>query len=268
MHFQRTRIGSFGAAATIAAVAAVGLPAGAVTTAPQIRHLVYSFTWGTTSETEVHISGIPDSASGGGGSGGMSVTPPSSTGSPSGMASFGGGASDKGTITVDVLRQQPDTGLVVNISEQAIGQRTALATTCVSYGDLTVVCDPNKKINAEELTLLRLLGSNFVDPNQLDVNRHWQRQQQAGASSSTTDFTISKNANGAMTITESRVERDSSGARPQTSNITGTIGYDFGRTIPTSIDEYTILRAEVGEQYQTVKSETVLQLQSDSSAKP
>jgi hypothetical protein len=131
-----------------------------------------------------------------------------------------------------------------------------------------VVCDPNKKINSEELALLRLLGSNFVDPNQLDAKRHWQRQQQSGTSSSVSDFTISKNANGVMTIDESRVEKDSAGARPQTSNVSGTIGYDLGRTVPTSIDESTILRSEQGDEYQTVKTETVLQLQSDSSAKP
>jgi hypothetical protein len=256
--------------ATVAAIVVVAssvLPARAVTTVPQVRHLVYSFTWGTTNSTEVHTSGMSDSASGMSGSGGgMAATPPTSGGAPSGIASYGGGANDRGTITVDVLRQQPDNGLVVNISEQAIERRSAPVATCVVYGDLTVVCDPNKKINAEELTLLRLLGSNFVDPNQLDAKQHWQRQQQGGTGTSTSDFTISKNANGIMTISESRVEKDGAGARPQMSDVTSTIGYDFGRTIPTSIDEYTILRSEQGEQYQTVKSQTVLQLQSDSSA--
>lgn len=135
------------------------------------------------------------------------------------------------------------------------------------YGDLTVVFDPSKKITFEELTLLRLLGSNFVDPNQLDAKRHWQRQQQSGASSSVSDFTISKNANGVITIAETRLEKDGAGARPQTSDVTGTIGYDSGRTIPTSVEESTILRSEQGDEYQTVTTETVLQLQSDSSAK-
>jgi hypothetical protein len=248
------------------AMAAVGVPGRAVTTVPQVRHLIYSFTWGTTNQTEVHTSGMPDSASGGGGSGGMLVAVPGSTGSASGISSFGGGASDRGTITVDVMRQQSDGGLVVNVSEQATERRSAPVATCVAYGDLTVVCDPNKKITVEELTLLRLLGSNFVDPSQLDAARHWRRQQQTGTSSSTSDFTIAKNANGMMTIDETRVETDATGARPQTSEVTGTIAYDFARTVPTSIDESTMMRSEQGEQYQTVKSQTDLQLQSDSSA--
>lgn len=253
---------SLGIGAAVAVLVATALPADAVTTTPQMRHLVYSFTWGASTTTEVHTSGMA-SVGNPNGAGGLS-----DHGSASGMASSSGGTSDHGTITVDVVRQQPDNGLVVNVSEQAVERRSAPVATCVVYGDLTVVCDPNKKITSEELTLLRLLGSNFVDPNQLDAKRHWQRQQQNGASSSLWDFTVSKNANGVMTINEAGLEKDTTGARPQTSDVTGTIGYDFGRTIPTSIEESTLLRSEQGDEYQTVKTETVLQLQSDFAANP
>lgn len=252
----------------VALALASTLPARAVTTSPTTRHLVYSFTWGTTNNTEVHTSGMSDSASGMSGSGGGTlVAPPTSGGVASGIASYGGGTDDKGTITVDVVREQPDNGLVLSITETAQSRRSAPTATCVVYGDTTVVCDSNKKINAEELTLLRFLGSNFVDPNALDAKRHWQTQQHGSSYSATADFTISTNANGIMRIDESSVAKDT-GARPQSSDVTGTIGYDFGRTIPTSIDEYSIIRSEQGEQYQTVKTQTVLQLQSDSSAKP
>jgi hypothetical protein len=255
----RQRFLAFGFAAAGIAAAALA-PAEAVTTTPQVRHLVYAFTWGTTNATEVHTSGIGMVGNPGAGMNG--------SGSASGTVSSSGGASDKGTITVDVVRQQPDNGLVVNISEQALERRSAPAATCVVFGDTTVVCDSSKKINAEELALLRFLGSNFVDPNQIDAKRHWQQRQESATRSAVADFTIAKNANGIMTIDEAGIIKDSAGARPQTSDVTGTIGYDFGRTVPTSIDEYSILRSEQGEQYQTVKTQTVLQLQSDSSAKP
>ncbi len=243
------------AAATFAGVA---LPAGAVTTAPQVRHLVYSFTWGTTNNTEVHTSGIGTVGNPGGA--GMN-----GSGSASGMVSSTGGASDKGTIVVDVLRAQPGNGLVVTVSEEAAERRSAPVATCVVFGDTTVVCDSTKKINAEELTLLRFLGSNFVDPNTIDAQQHWQERAQSSTRVATTDFTIAKNANGVMTIDESGTIRDTAGARPQTSDLTGTIGYDFGRTVPTSIDEYSIVRSEQGDQYATIKTQTVLQLTSDSS---
>ena len=246
------------AALGIALVTGTSPAARAVSSAPQVRQLVYSFTWGTTNATETHISGIAMTGNSMGMNGGSSG---------SGMVSSTGGASDHGTITVDVERQQPDKGVVVSISEQAVERRSAPAATCVVYGDLTVVCDPNKKINVEELALLRLLGSNFVDPSDLDAQRHWQRHQDAATSSYTSDFTISKNANGMMTINETAIQKDT-GARPGTSNVTGTIVYDFNRTIPTSLTEQTVLRSEQGEEYQTVTSETALQLVSDSSAVP
>ncbi|HEY1654908.1 MAG TPA: hypothetical protein VGF86_07340 [Candidatus Tumulicola sp.] len=254
----------FGAIVFAAVTLAAAVPAGAVTTSPTVRHVVYSFTWGNTSDTEVHTSGMSDSSAGGGGGAGA---PPGSSGNASGIASYGGGTGDKGTISVDFVRQQPDGGLVVSVAEQALERRSAPAATCVVYGDLTVVCDPNKKINAEELTLLRLLGANFVDPNALDAKRHWQRVQTGATTSSVFDFTIAKNANGIMTIDETSTSKDSSGGRPLTTEVNGTIGYDFGRTLPTSIDEYAIVHSEQGEQYQTIKTQTVLRLQSDT-AKP
>jgi co-chaperonin GroES (HSP10) len=239
---------------TLCCWAAATVPAAAVTAAPQVRRLVYAFTWGTTNTQEVHTSGMRDE--------GMASNL-GAGGSESGIAESSGGASDKGTITVDVIRSQPDDGLVVDVSETAQDTRSAEKARCVVFGDTTVVCDSSKKINAEELALLRLLGSNFVDPNRLDAARHWQLTQSRTGYSSTADYTIAKTAGGLMTIDETGVVKDSSGARPETTNITTTIGYDFGRTIPTSINEYTILRSEAGENYNTRKSQIVLQLQSD-----
>ena len=104
------------------------------------------------------------------------------------------------------------------------------------------------------------------DPNALDAARHWQRTQSGASNTTTSDFTIAKNANGIMTIDETRVEK-ATGARPVTSEITGTIVYDFSRTLPTSVTEASTMRSEQGEQYsRTVRQETTLQLQSDSSA--
>jgi len=232
---------------------AIGAPsaARAVTSAPQVRHLVYSFTWGTTNDTEMHTSGMEETGNVNGMKGGTSA---------SGMVSSTGGASDHGTIAIDVVRQQADKGVVLSVSETAVNRRSAAAATCVVYGDLTVVCDPNKKINEEELALLRMLGSDFIDPNDLDAQRHWQRRQ----NDATSDFTIAGNANGIMTISETRQEKQT-GARPLTSDVTGTIVYDFNRTVPTSIHEYTEMRSEQGEQYQTIKTETALELVSDTS---
>lgn len=218
-------------------------------TAPQ-RHLVYTFTYGVSTDRETHVSGMGSTMS--------------DAGPASGMVDNKGGSSDKGTIVVDVVNQQPDSGLVVIVSEQGQDTRRAEPATCVVFSDTTIICDPNKRVNAEELTLLRFLGAHFVDPNNLDTKSHWHVERD-GPTSTAADYTISKNNGGVMTIDEVRTVK-AGGSAPATSNINSTIGYDFNKSVPMSVTEYMIERSQQGEQYDIIKSETVLQLQSDSMA--
>jgi hypothetical protein len=220
----------------------------AAQTAAPLRHLVYSFTWGTTNDTQMQNSGMSES-------GGTSS---------SGMQDFNGSASDKGTITVDVAREQLDTGLVVSISEQAQTRRSSPPATCVVYSDTTVICDPNKHINAEEYTLLRFLGAHFVDPNQVDAKQHWHVERE-GRVSTVADYTISKNDSGKLSIGEVRVIKEQ-GANAQTTTFDTTIGYDFNHVVPTAISEQSTERSERDNQYVTVTTQTMLQLQTDSMA--
>lgn len=242
----------------VAALLAAFLPISAFaatmnTGTPPQRHLVYTFTYGVSTDKQMHSSGM----------GGSSMNP-SEGSSASGITDFTGGSSDKGTIVVDVVNEQPDSGLVVIVSEQGQDTRRAEPATCVVFSDTTIICDPNKRVNAEELTLLRFLGAHFVDPNNLDAKSHWHVERD-GPTSTSADYTISKNAGGVMTIDEVRTVK-ASGSKPATANINSTVGYDFNKNVPTSVTEYMIERSQQGEQYDTIKSETVLQLQSDSLA--
>jgi hypothetical protein len=235
----------------------VPCPAGAqatVATGP-IRHLVYTFTWGVGTDSERNTSGIAESG-GAAGTGDM--------GAPSGMVDSTAGTSDRGTIIVDVLREQPDTGLVVDVSEQARGRRSAPPATCVVFSDTTVICDPNKKVNAEELTLVQYLGVHFVDPDQLDARKHWHVERD-GPISTSADYTITKSNGPMLTISETRVVKEND-VHAQTTDANATIDYDFTRALPTHVRDYSIERMQAGNNYTTVTSETVLSLQSDSMA--
>lgn len=237
--------------ATVAFALLVPLDVLAQGAKPQ-RHLVYTFTWGTTTDLQMQSSGMTE---GGGTSG-------------SGMSDFGGGAQDKGTITVDVMREQPDRGLVISISEQAQGSRSAAPTTCVVFGNTNVICDPNGKMNVEELALVRLLGPTFIDPTQIDSKQHWHVQENAPDFTTASDFTISQNAGGILKIVETRTV-SGTGVRPYTRQVTATIAYDVSRTLPTSLAEDSTERSERANQYQAITSQTTLRLQSDSlAAKP
>jgi hypothetical protein len=213
------------------------------------RHLVYGFTFGTQSDLEVHSSGVD---AGGGASGG------------SGMTDFTGGVGDQGTITVDMLSQQSDGGIVIKVGEQAEKTRSEPAATCVVYPTTGVICDPNATINPEEMALIRFLAPTFVDPSRLDAKQHWKIDSSTPQYTLSSDFTIAKNAGGVMTIDESRVIHQQQ-PTIETTEVNATIGYDFNKSLPTSVSEYAIERSQAGMgQYDTVKTQTVLQLKSDS----
>lgn len=213
-----------------------------------IRHLAYAFDVALSTDETDHSSGI-------GGEG-------------SGVTDYRAGSGDKGTISVDVLAVQPDTGLVVRISEEARETRTAKPATCVIYGSSAPICDTSAKINEEELTLLRLLGRTFVDQGQIDANHHWQLAISSPAFSETSDFTIAGQSVGILKITGQRVSK-TEGARGSRTTTNLQIDYDQNKLVPTLVKEDSVMRQSIGMgRDNRVASMTTLTLVSDSMAAP
>jgi hypothetical protein len=185
-----------------------------------------------------------------------------------GISHYGGYLDDKGTMTVQVVGTEQDGGLVVNISEAGQQVRRASAATCVVYGNTRVLCDPNKTVYTEEYTLLRFLGGKFVDPSQLDANKHWAL---TGLSSPglavSADYSLNSNDNGQMEIGEKRIVK-ASGAGHLTTDIEAKIGYDFNRSLPVSVNEYAAQYTDGGlKGTSTTIYQTTLQLVSDTAGK-
>jgi hypothetical protein len=236
---------AFVAGLIAALVFAARVPA-AADTAP-VRHLVYSFTYGSQQS--------------------MTARDATTISAGSNISHYGGSLGDKGTMTVDVISEQADKGLIVSISEQGENTRKAPPATCVVYGNTSVICDPNKTVNPEEYALLRFLASNFVDPNQLDAKQHWKVTQNGDGMSVFADYTIETNAGGIMAISETR-KITQAAPRSMTTNVQTKIGYDFNRLLPTSVDEYVTQRTDAGAQgTSTTIYQTTLKLVSDSMAK-
>lgn len=210
-----------------------------------VRQLVYTFTYNVSTDRTQHDSGIG--------------------GPVSGMADSRGGTEDKGTIRVDVLKVAADTGLLVSISETARETRSAQPVNCAVYGNTNFLCDGAKKINDEEIALLRLVGRNFVDANQIDDKNHWRVEtDDKGGSSRVADFTVLSNDDGILKIAESRVDKQS-GAQGFTATTDGKITYDLTHVVPTAVYENTLLRQELGMgDYETDQTQVTLALQSDS----
>jgi hypothetical protein len=233
-----------------AALLSVAQPARAVTS---IGQLVYYFTYGSDQNVSARDQQMNMDVGG--------------TAGTSGISNYHGSLDDKGTITVDIQREQPDKGLVVSISEQGESTRRAPPATCVVYGDTRVICDPNKTVYQEEYTLLRFLGSNFVDPTLLDANKHWAIAQNGSDTTVKADYTVTANDNGMMQISEDR-KIIPNGGGSQTTDVQTKIGYDFTRSLPTSVDEYVTQRLDNGVSGTTTTIyQTTLKLVSGSTAK-
>lgn len=216
-----------------------------------MRQLAYSFDISITQDRTVHSSGVGEA---GGGTG-------------SGMTHYGGGNSDKGTITVDVLAVQPDTGLVVSVAEQGRGDRSAAPATCVVYGIGSVVCDSEKKVNEEEMSLLRVLGRNFVNPAQLDLKKHWQNVNAMPGGKEVNDYTISSDNNKGMLSIDYQRALTIEGANGYRADTTGNISYNQMLSVPLKLKEDTVTRRHVGQgQDDRIEQQLTLTLTTDSLA--
>jgi hypothetical protein len=238
--------------------AALMAPVATLADSTATGQLVYAFTYSSNQNTTARDSMTNAE----------SVDPAGNyTGATNGISHYGGSLTDKGTITVQIVKVQPDGAVVVNVSEQGENIRRAPAAECVVYGNTMVICDPSKTVYTEEYTLLRFLGKNFVNPAQLDAKRHWTVTQNGGGMNVHGDYTINSNDNGKMQIGETRSIRQSGGGS-LTTDVQSKIGYDFTQSLPTSIDEYVTQRHDNGVQgTSTTIYQTTLNLVSSSMAK-
>ena len=184
----------------------------------------------------------------------------------SGSTNFQAGSGDRGQITVDVLSVQPDTGLVVQISEKTTsGARNADPTMCVVYGNTEIICDQSKgQLNQEELALLRLLGHGFINPATIDAKNHWQYGSNNPQSQETDDFTLGKADGDLVPVTYQRVLKVTGGSGFD-STTEGSISYNQKLSVPLSIREDTSMRKQAGiGTYNTTQQKITLSLASDS----
>jgi hypothetical protein len=225
--------------------------------------LVYHFTYSANQNITARDSADNAESYGLSTGGGTAIT-----GGTNGISHYGGTLTDKGTMTVDVVKKEPDGALVVMISEQGENVRRAPPAECVVYGNTHVICDPNKTVYTEEYTLLRFLGGNFVDPSQVDANHHWSIVQNNGNGENVSaDYIIDSNANGVMQIGEKRSVKEV-GAGHLTTDIETKIGYDFTRSVPTSVEEYAQQYTDSGVRGSSKTIyQTTLNLVSDTMAK-
>ncbi len=233
---------------SISVVTALALTAGAALADGQqpVRHLVYNFDVAFNTTSTIHDSGI----------GGGPV---------SGSTDYHAGAMDKGQIVVDVVTVQPDSGLVVRVSEQAHDTRSSVPTMCVAYGSGAVVCDQSHgDLNEEEMSLLRIIGRDFVNPSLIDSKHHWQYAQSSSQAQETNDYTINSTNGDVLGISFERVLKVEAG-QPFNATTNGTITYNNKLSVPTALTEDTVTRKDTGGgNYDRIEQRISLNLTTDS----
>lgn len=235
-------------------LAGAALPATAQQQQPQ-RHLVYDFSVGITNDThDTDASSRINGMNAGGGA----------TMNGTGDTSYMGIASDTGKITVDAYGVEPDTGLVVKVSETAQrGNRSAAPVECVVYPTTNVVC-ADGQVNPEEMSVLRTLSPKFFDPAALDTKRHWHEGSAAAGVS--LDFTVTGTSGDMVTIEEDNNQKIA-GGQGGTVHGTATFTYDVAKTITTQMKEYDTIRQQTGPgQYANITVDVTASLDTDSVA--
>lgn len=229
--------------ATISPALAAGAPAAPSSAAPPapMRTLVYAFMYNVKQTGEV-------------------TNDPGSTGS----RTYSGNLNDSGTITVGVMREASDRGLVVVVSEKAKDSRSADPAECAIYGNTNVLCEPGKTVNSEEYAILRFLASNFIDVNQVDEHFRWQVDMGNDKSSFKATYSIVNIDTGVLSIDETR-NVTQRGTGVTTYDIQTKLKYNAARLLPLDIQEYAIERQQGGIQAtSTATTQTTLSLVSDS----
>lgn len=175
-----------------------------------------------------------------------------------------GDKSDRGTIQVDVVSVQSDTGTVVRVSEQSQARPNLQPAACVAYGTGLVQCDAIQNVTVEEMSLLRLLGRDFLNWGQIDRQRSWHNGAFDGRARETNDYRITAQTNGLFEIAFERV-LSVPGYDGYISTTKGRLSYNSDRSTPTSVTQQTITTPQTGVPNQIVEDLT-LTLQSNSLA--
>ncbi|MBV9737509.1 MAG: hypothetical protein JO177_04995 [Candidatus Eremiobacteraeota bacterium] len=212
------------------------------------RHLVYKVGVNVTTQTEELTMGENGNTATAG----------------SGVAHYGGIQMSHGTMTVDVIGLFPDGGLAVQVSEDTDNRKAPPVRVDVATdGDLRIPADQITNVTEEEQALLRMLGREFVNSDDVNAGK-WVHQLSQGGANVREDYTITgTQPNGDLSIAVNQTVKVS-GAQPSDTTAHGTITYSNKFKVPRSISLDGRTHHEGVQQTQTEDTKMNFDLLSDS----
>jgi hypothetical protein len=151
--------------------------------------------------------------------------------------SYTGGSGRQGKMIVDIMAVAKDGGLLVRAAEWPDTEPKEQQTfTCAVYADMRVLCPGSLPVTDAETTLMTFLAHNFVDPNAIDANNHWQEKYSNQYVDSVGDFTVTSTANDGKlaTIVGHSAVKSVNGANQDWTD-DSKIVYDLTKEVPTSV---------------------------------
>lgn len=151
--------------------------------------------------------------------------------------SYSGGSGRQGKLYVDILAVAKDGGIVVRVAEWPDTEpKVQQAFVCAVYADTRVLCNPSLPVTDAETALMPFLAHNFVDPNAVDANNHWQVKYSNQYVDAVGDFTVaSMSADGKIaTIVGHATAKSVTGANRDWTD-DSKLTYDVTKEVPTSV---------------------------------
>ena len=223
-----------------------------------LRHLLFTYDSGITSVFEQKTSGLQVISSNQGGTGMVGV---------SGSATQRANSStiDRGTIVADVLSATSDGGLLLETSD--LGRERRWPTTKVGIReDGALLVSNGADLSEEQRQLLVFLARGLLDGTP-EVGHVWRTEARAVKNASdVTTYTITGIDDPIAHIALDRVASDR-GLRGFDLHLTGTLDYDWRKSVPKSAQTHSILHSQRAEGLTTVTTDITLALAEDSFAR-
>ena len=195
------------------------------------------------------------------------VAAPSIRRQGTGEASSSAAIEAKGTIIVDVMAATADGGLVVDLTETAIG-RTRPKVRFAITGDGQVTHDPkdSDNVSQEEVALARWLARGFYGEHPTDRGTEWTVDASGNGLSGAEHYRVASAADSRVTL-EYTMEEKSAGAASYGETRQGSLVYDTALVVPVEVSYQGHARRELFGAYDTTMTSVMLILRSDTFAK-
>ncbi len=173
----------------------------------------------------------------------------------------------KGSIVVDVMIATGDGGLVVDLTENAIGRTRPKVRFAIS-GDGQVAYDPKEveNVSREELALARWLARGFYGEHPTERGTEWTNDQSTNGLSGAEHYRVTGAADNRVTLAFA-MEEKGAGAASYGETRQGSLVYDIALIVPVQVTYQGHAHRDYFGAFDTTTTSVTLTLRSDTFAK-